>query len=128
MFCRLSAAQDDGQAFDPYPLRPADTSSPRDTLRSFDQCVNEAHQAFLTHLPEEYIERPTRRALETFDFSQLAQRGRKAKEIESLLLMKEVLDRIELPPDEEIPGDAEAEEQGLAQWTIPNTRITIGKV
>ena len=42
----LAVAQDEGAAFDPYPLRPADTSSPRDTLRSFNASVNEAVQAW----------------------------------------------------------------------------------
>ncbi len=31
----VALAQDNKADFDPYPLRPADTSSPRDTLRSF---------------------------------------------------------------------------------------------
>lgn len=38
----LAVAQDEGALFNPYPLRPADTSSPRDTLSSFNKNVNEA--------------------------------------------------------------------------------------
>ena len=41
----LPVAQDKGAAFDSYPLRPADTSSPRGTLRSFNANINEAIQA-----------------------------------------------------------------------------------
>ena len=37
---------DEPTTFDPYPLRPADTSSPRDTLRSFDEGVIRAYAAF----------------------------------------------------------------------------------
>ena len=37
-----AGAQETGTDFDPYPLRPADTSSPRDTLRSFLTNANEA--------------------------------------------------------------------------------------
>ena len=47
---------------------------------------------------------PGRRALETIDFSQLPERGRFAREIETALLLKEVLDRIKLPPKDQIPG------------------------
>ena len=42
-----AVAEDELQTFDPYPLRAADTSSPRDTLRSFNSSVNEAVQAWL---------------------------------------------------------------------------------
>lgn len=38
----IAAAQDAGPDFDPHPLGPADTSSPRDTLRSYLTNVNEA--------------------------------------------------------------------------------------
>ncbi len=37
----VAAAQETGSDFDPAPLRPADTSSPRDTLRSFLTNANE---------------------------------------------------------------------------------------
>ena len=123
-----AVAQDEVQAFDPYPLRPANTSSPRGTLRSFDTSINEAIQAYKAHQPEAALQRAMRRAHDTFDFSQLPERGKVPKEMEAVLLMKEILDRIELPTDEAIPDDAEVKGQGLNQWTIPNTRITIAKV
>lgn len=126
----LSVAQDAVPMFDSYPLRPADTSSPHDTLQSFNASVNRIQQALETGEPEVAIWRPMRRAFETFDFSQLPQRGKQAKQIEAALLLKEILDRIELPPDEEIPGDEELaeDEKALTHWSIPNTRITIARV
>ena len=68
-------AQDGAAAYDPYPLRPADTSSPRDTLRSLKASVVEAYQAFLSGEPEGVIARSAQRAGETLDFSQLPERG-----------------------------------------------------
>ena len=123
-------AEDEGGTFDPYPLRPADTSSPRDTLRSFSTNINEAVQAWEARQPEAAIRRPSRRAHEMLDFSQLPKRGKRTKERESVLLLKEILDRIELPPDNEIPGDEEVAvaETPLTRWTIPNTKITIAKI
>ena len=123
-------AQDKGAAFDPYPLRPADTSSPRDTLRSFNTNINEAVQAWRAGDSREVITRAGERAHETFDFSQLPGRGRFAREVETMLFLKEILDRIELPPDSEIPGAAEVagKENALVRWTIPNTKITIAKI
>lgn len=126
----LAVAQDEGAEFDPYPLRSADTSSPRDTLRSFNANINEAVQDWLSGKPREWVERAGQRAQETIDYSQLPGRGRRTKEIETVLLLKEILDRVELPPYDEIPGDEEAadKEKALTHWTIPNTRITIARV
>lgn len=124
-----SFAQEGAPTFDPFPLRPADTSSPQDTLESFHASVNEAHQHLQEGKPEDAIHRALRRARGTLDFSQVPERGEKAKEIESILLLKEILDRIELPVDEDIPGDEALEGEGeLSRWTIPNTQITLARV
>ena len=122
------AADEPAPGFDAFPLRPADTSSPRDTLRSFNRYITEGFQAVETGAHEAEVARAAERARETFDFSQLSERGRIAREIESILLMKEILDRIALPPLEEIPGDQTVANKDLTQWTIPDTRITIARV
>jgi MscS family membrane protein len=126
----LAVAQDESLTFEAHPLRPADTSSPRDTLRSFISSTNETIQAWRAGASREAVRNPARRVIETFDFSQLPEIGRQGKEFETALLLKEILDRIELPPEEEIPGDEEVadEEKAHTRWTIPNTGITIAKV
>jgi MscS family membrane protein len=43
-------------------------------------------------------------------------------------MLKEILDRTELPPSGEIPGDEEVKDEGISEWTIPNTRIKISRV
>jgi MscS family membrane protein len=123
-------AQDNNPVNDPYPLRPADTSSPRHTLRSFNSNINQAFKVWDEGQPPVVFLGPVSRAKETLDLSQLPGRGRQAKEIEAILFLKEILDRIELPPQEEIPGDQEIaiNEKTITSWTIPNTRITIAKV
>ena len=125
----LVVAQDEGLTFDPHPLRPADTSSPRDTLRSFITSTNQAIQAWRAGKPEETVRNSAQRARETFDFSQVPEIVQRGKEIEAVLLLREILDRIALPSDDEIPGDEEVAdgEKALTHWTIPNTRITIAK-
>lgn len=118
-------ALDEGS--DPYPLRPADTSSPRDTLRSFLSNVNGAIQAWRTDQPESEILRSLRRAADTLDLSELPARGLQVAATEKMLLLKEILDRIQLPTFDKIPGDMEVSENDgeLTQWVIPDTRITI---
>lgn len=121
-------AQESAGTFDPYPLRPADTSSPRDTLQSFNAASNAAVQAWLAGKGREAIAGPASRASATMDFSQLASYGKLVTEIETLLMLREILDRVELPPPDQIPGDDEVAEGTIDRWTIPNTEISIARV
>lgn len=116
--------------FDTEPLQPAETSSPRDTLRSFDESITAAMRAWRDGRPLPEVIGPGRRALETIDFSQLPERGRFAREIETALLLKEVLDRIKLPPVDEIPGATAVQNKDdpLTRWSVPKTRITIAEI
>ncbi len=113
---------------DPYPFRPADTSSPRDTLRSFLSNANQGIQLWLAGAPLDVVAKRRTRALEALDFSQVVDRHLTSTQVQHALLLKEVLDRIPLPPDEQIPGDQEVTDQNIDQWTIPETRIAIAQV
>ena len=120
-------AQDAEADFDPNPLRPADTKSPRDTLRGFNSSITKALQAWRAGEPWEVVQEHESRAMEAVDFSQLPKGGRFEEQVETVLYLKEILDRIEVPPYEEIPGSAEVMEKSLTRWTIPNTEITMAK-
>ena len=123
-------AQEKATGFDPYPLRPPDTSSPRDTLRSFLTNTN----AFI----EDWRRNPSAlgtesyraytRAIETLDLSTTTDQNSRMVRTLRVLFLKEILDRIEVPPNTEIPGDGEVADGSITQWTIPNTRITIAKI
>lgn len=123
------SAQDNDPDFDPHPLRPADTSSPRDTLNSFLTNANEAIEEWRPH---EKINRRTARAyiraVATLDLSTTPDSDSWGVRTQRMLLLKELLDRIELPPDNEIPGKSKVTEDGVTQWTIPDTAITIARV
>jgi MscS family membrane protein len=110
------------------PLRTADTSSPRDTLESFDEEITGAMRLWRDGASYEVYMEPGGRALQTLDLDHLAERDREAREALLVLKLKEILDRIELPPDAEIPGDEDVAEGGLTRWTIPHTRITIARI
>ena len=120
----------------PNPLRPADTSSPRATLTSFIDSCNEIYDMILavkarSRRDSQYVP-VVNRILDCLDLSDLPEYAREYAGAEAAVYLKEVLDRIELPPDEEIP-DAEAIEaangsEELPSWRIPDTRITIARV
>ncbi|MCB1487533.1 MAG: mechanosensitive ion channel family protein, partial [Bauldia sp.] len=114
---------------EPYPLRAADTTSPRDTLRSFLRDFSEGVDAWREDRPRSEILRPMMRAADTLDTSEITALGRESTILIDMALLREVLDRVELPQYEKIPGDAEvAEDPALTRWVIPNTRIEIVRI
>jgi len=112
---------------DPYPLRATDTSSPRDTLRSFIRDYNQAIQAWHEDEPFAQIARPLSRAADTLDLSEVPAFERLSTTAIRMALLKEILDRVELPPFEQIPGNQDVAQDGVTRWTIPNTKIEIVK-
>ena len=127
------------------PLEPADTSSPQATLRSFVEHVDESHEILMAAY-EQYLREPgplpsasvsaqADRAKELFflardtlDLSQIPEQIRQNVEIELTLMLKEVLDRIEVPPYGQIPDAAAVDSDELTRWRLPNTAIEIVKV
>jgi MscS family membrane protein len=117
-------------------FKAADTSSPRDTLRSFIDACNELHDLIQT---TKCIDRTTAdhrelalRVLDCLDAGELPPFARQQAAGEAAAVLKEILDRVELPPWEKIP-DAEAIQaaggfEKLSRWRIPDTRITIERV
>ena len=121
-------AADAKNVLEPHPLAPADTSSPRATLLSFNSNITKALDLWKAGEPRETVLRYARLAFDTFDFSQLPSEERLAREIETTLFLKEILDRIDVPPEEDIPGADAVAEKGLERWTIPYTSINIAKM
>jgi MscS family membrane protein len=106
-----------------HPLEPPDTFSPRGTLETLLHSIDEAWDRFSAR--DETFREPFRRAARCFDVSGFPPEAANELAAESALLLKEVLDRIELPPNEEIPGPREVAEQGLQKWRIPHSEIDL---
>ena len=126
-------------------LAPPDTSSPQATLRSFVENVNQSHQLliesygqfeqesglFPSNLVREQFNQAKvlfSRAEDCLNLSDIPFRLKQDTAIEKALLLKEVLDRIELPPYAQIPDAETVAENNLTRWILPNTRIDIVKV
>jgi len=124
----VATAQDAGQDLDANPLRPADTSSPRDTLRTFldefGSAVRDWQQGNLSSATYRGFERAT----EVLDYSSTPNGDSWAVRIIRAMMLREILDQVELPPDEEIPGVEAVAENDITSWTIPNTRITLNQI
>src|SRR5918996_5738443 len=115
--------------FEPYPLEPPNTSSPQDTFRSFLRYANDAVQSWRADEDAALINDAARRAMRCLDLSELPPAVRDDLGLEKVLLLKEILDRIELPDFEEIPGQEQvAADEDLTSWVIPHTELTIARI
>jgi MscS family membrane protein len=116
---------------DPHPLAPPDLSSPRATLTNFLALMNGAYGHWKTEgrTYENRVQRAAiaRLAQQFFDLNDIAPSVRNNVGRETAVYMKEVLDRVELPPWEKIPDEemVAAKTGGLTRWTIPHTEIAL---
>ncbi|MFA0442841.1 mechanosensitive ion channel protein MscS [Vibrio sp. 10N.286.49.C2] len=117
------------KALDSFPLSPPDTHSPRATYESFTTIVAQANSALSHALADETgvtTEEKQRvyglfnKATQTFDLSDIPASYHQRIGIESVMLLKEVLDR--LPP---FDVDAIPDDHNLTSWRIPNSSIEI---
>jgi MscS family membrane protein len=106
-----------------HPLEPPDRSSPRATLTTFLDSIDRAWELYSAGDPG--FDEPFRDARECLDLSQIPPLVFQEVSAESALVLKEVLDRIELPVAEQIPDAAAVSELGISRWTIPHTEITL---
>ncbi len=111
----------------PARLRPVDTSSPRDTLRSFLHHFDASVAAWRAG-DEQARRRSASMAGASLDFSDDPPRGKYIRSFERMAMLKEVLDHTELPPYEQIPGKEQVEAESIVHWTIPHTLIDIVKI
>ena len=107
-----------------YPLEPPDNSSPRATLQTFLDTMNKALETYRMGERDE-AGALARRASLSLDLESKPQAIKNTLSVESVIYLKEILDRIELPPWEKIPDQVEIQKSNLTSWTIPHTEITI---
>jgi len=120
-------AQETNATVDQFPLRLPDNSCPRDTLRNFLANAKVAVEAWRLDRQDDTSDRAWISAQSALDFSATPDSDSWAVRTERIMLLTEILDRIELPPESKIPGDEEVQRENLSRWTIPNTGLTISK-
>ena len=109
--------------FDDHPLAPPDTSSPRATLETFTTAVDKAWE--LREAGDLEFQRYADAARRCLDVSEVPPNLLASRTLDAALLLKEVLDRLELPPARAIPGREEVVAEELTSWTIPHTEIDL---
>ena len=106
-----------------HPLEPPDRSSPRATLTTFLDSIDQAWALYRAGDPD--FGEPFRDARECLDLSEVPPMVSREVSAETALVLKEVLDRIDLPPMDEVPDEAAAEQLALTRWTVPHTEIQL---
>ena len=116
-----------------HPLRVADTSSPRATLKGFltawdelcDEVVDDGEYG-------EQAQSAIRRILSCLNMSEVPPALRNGVAGETAVCLKEVFDRFDLPAWDDIPDSEQLQEDPdgeiLQRWRIPDTEITISRV
>ena len=127
-------------AADVNPLQPADTSSPRATLQGFIETVDDIYLG-MTDVLDDYSRsdrlylspaerkkqlaalRNAPKAGRFLDMSRIPPVLMGTVAAERVLQLKEVLDRIELPPLQDIPDHEAIAHASLKRWRLPGTEI-----
>lgn len=112
------------------PLAPSDTSTPRATFNSFLSACDELSaiwnsRSSATRDRSAWLP-AAERILDCLDVSELPPDLRETGGLEAAVYLREILDRIPLPPDEQIPA-ATAAEDGTDDWRVPGTRLRIAR-
>lgn len=123
-----------GLALEDYvsPLQPADTSSPRATFNSFRNSFERAYRDFFRLNDFNLVHRPAQvRAMRTLDVSKLPPIQARRLAAETIVLLNEVLDKVELPPYADIPDAVAMRALPSGEprkWQVPGTEITIALI
>lgn len=133
------------KAVEESPLKPIDTSSPRATIQGFLDFMNKGYdqgigivESYLSSSrlylsPEDmsiikgsiHYQESAQRALDVSDLPPAMTRESSRR---LAIQLKEVLDRIDLPPVESIPDAPAMEKSEFKRWTLPNSEIRIQRV
>jgi MscS family membrane protein len=112
-----------------HPLAGLNTESPRETLRTFMATMNQAYGASLkTGTRSQKTMAFVKRASHCLNLSEVPPTLEKSVRLESAFLLTDILNRIELPPLNDIPDKKSMKKRGLSSWTLPHSEITIARV
>jgi MscS family membrane protein len=110
------------------PLESVDTSSPRATLTSFLEEMNQAVTLYREEDDREGARELILDAVRCLDLSEVPPTVVETVGFETALRLKEVLDRISVPSPRSIPDAAQMEESLTGSWSIPDTPLVIAQV
>jgi MscS family membrane protein len=117
------------------PLQPVDTSSPRNTLKSFLTLIEVvehdalAYYANQSPLTESMFQRSAAKLTQLLDLSMVPPAAKLDVAADAIGFLVDTLKRLELPKVEQIPGrEAATAKIPIARWQLPGTEIAIVRI
>lgn len=134
--------QSGGTTIDANPIAPPPTDSPQSTYSAFMANMDDSYTVLMQAVQQSeaegglmassdvlnlayQAEEAMERAIKTLDVQNIPRVNRASKSIESALLLREILDRIEKPAIDSIPDQQDVQDNSLTEWDIPNTQLKI---
>ncbi|MBM9519249.1 mechanosensitive ion channel [Desulforhopalus vacuolatus] len=105
-----------------------DASSPRATIESFLSDVDLVVADWQNNIYSEESSWALYRAMQLLDFTGTPDNDSMITETSRILLLKDILDRLNLSARDQIPGEKEVALENISTWTIPGTKITLSRV
>ncbi len=116
-------------AGEPGPLQPPDRSSPRDTIEGFLRDMAPVIERLrVGQLDLVEVHGAFARATGALDLSTTPHGEAWLVRSKRALMLVDVLDRVGLPPLEQIPGDEAVGRESLEAWTLPGSPIRLRKM
>ena len=108
------------------PLAACDTSSPRATLESFQRITAKVQNTLLDQqILQADNDKLIGKAIRCLNERDIPRERIDDEGEAGVILLQEILDRIEIPPYAEIPDAARVRDEELWRWMIPDTEIEI---
>lgn len=130
-----TASRAEGTRYAPTPmgaaelLAPLDTSSPRGTMRGFIDTMDHIYSAVTqrhTHPPgRARLQHLFSQMMSCLDLSAVAPSLVITEARDAAVCLKEVLDRVPVPADSEIPDADAVRDQNITRWRVPGTEIVL---
>lgn len=112
-----------------FPLEPPDTTSPQKTLAEFLRYSDMFAKTMREELTDiRLMEEARAKATHCFDLSRTAPTIAADVGLESVLRLREILDRLDLPEIKDVPDKDGLKALGVDRWRIPHTEIVIARV
>jgi MscS family membrane protein len=108
-----------------HPLRPPAMDSPRSTIQSLNEEVEQAFRARADVPSEQLDDLLLQHGTRLLAIDDLPRELQADIGVDALLMLYEVLSRIDPVPLDWIPGAAEVEKHELKRWVVPDTEIVL---
>jgi MscS family membrane protein len=142
LLCWLPGLGGAARAADSHPLQPVASGSPRETLLGFlaetdaiyrliasiiDGYATSGHLYLSAegHAKQAEVPPIERRAIRALDMSGIPPVLQSTVPVERMLMLRAILDRIDLPAAADIPDRATMVQRGLKKWRLPDTEIDL---